>query len=79
MKRVLLSLGALGLAISPVAVSALETSKASSRAVAPVEGESNATGESTLLVVLAGVAATVGAIVIVADGDDNDDGGSISG
>lgn len=78
MKAALL-LGTLGLAVSPVAVSALEASQGTSRAVAPVEGGSNAAGESTLLLVLAGVAATVGAIVIVADGGDNNDGDSISG
>ena len=79
MKKAALVLGALGLAISPVAVSAIETERISIRAVAPIEGESNAAGESTLLLVLAGVAATVGTIVIVADGGDNDDGQSISG
>lgn len=70
MKKVGLTIGALALAISPVAASAVEGSQLT-RASAPVEGEEVSGGSSVFLAILA-AAAVVGGIIVIAD-DDNDD------
>ncbi|MEE4209923.1 MAG: hypothetical protein V2I43_11710 [Parvularcula sp.] len=77
MKKVVLGLGALALAISPVAVSAVEANTA--RAIAPIEGESELAGGASLIIGIAAAAAVIGAIVLIADDDDDDDDLPISG
>lgn len=71
MKKLVLAFGAASLAFSPVAASAVEGSQLS-RSSAPVEGESELTGGSGIIIGLFAAAAVIAGIVVVAD-DSNDD------
>ncbi|WP_416832757.1 MAG: hypothetical protein ACMUJI_07035 [Erythrobacter sp.] len=71
MKKLVLALGAVSLALSPVAASAVEGSQLS-RSAAPVEGESELTGGSSIIIALFAAAAVIAGIVVIA-GDSNDD------
>lgn len=65
-RNIALATAALSLAATPaIAEAAFE------RSVAPVEGESEMQGGSTLLIALLGAAAVIAGVVVIADDDDS--------
>lgn len=68
-KALALGIAAAATLAAPIGFSAVAAQRASARAVAPVE-EGNELSGGNLLLLVVGAAAAIGAIVAIADGDD---------
>ena len=69
LKKAAVALAATSMLVAPVAASAAPL--ADLRAISAVEGESDVEGASWVLILI-GVAAAIGAIVLIADGSDDE-------
>lgn len=69
LKKAAVALAATSMLVAPVAVSAAPL--ADLRVISAVEGENDVAGASWVLILLA-VAAAIGAIVVIADGSDDE-------